>query len=155
MWTLTLLLACQLSGTLEDGNPLAPFDMNRINSRVIEAFRQAWRLADHGESNGEAGVLIVEEPGGDYSAKVQFDPDSLKQVRFWLTPGVVAIFHTHPNSSRQEPSKQDRRNSDQLQIPAFTLTNRGLWVYSPKTRKTSLVMPLLSWLFPKQWRDCR
>ena len=154
MWTLTALLACQLFGTLADGNPLAPFDMSGVNNGIVEALRRAWYLAEHGDSNGEAGVVIVEEPDGGYSANVQFDPARSRQVYFRVTPSVVAILHTHPNNSLQQPSRQDRSNSDLLQIPTFTLTNRGLWVYSPKTRKTNLVMPLLSWLDPKNWSAC-
>jgi len=134
-----------------DANAFAPFDLRRVNDDVVDALRKAWELAEYGRSAKEAGVVIVEEPNGRYSARVQSSNDLRFQVRLDILPGTVAVFHTHPNSSGYEPSVVDRKNADQLQIPTFTMTDRGLWGYNPKTRKISQVFPFRSWLEHRNW----
>lgn len=94
---------------------------------------------------------MIKEPDGAYRAEVVFELHEFLQVRFEVVPGTVAIMHTHPNSFGAMPSPQDRKNADLLQIPTFTMTNRGLWVYDPRTRKTSPLLPMLSWLDPNCW----
>lgn len=129
----------------------SPFEMSRMDAQIVATLRQAWRLAEEGRSPREAGVMVLREADGRYTAKLVFDPKAFHQVRFSVTPTVVAILHTHPNQVGREPSPSDRANSDLLQIPTFTLTNRGLWVYNPKTREVRLVMLMTSWLDPKSW----
>ena len=45
------------------------------------------------------------------------------------------------------------RNSDQLQVPNFTLTSRGVWIYDPRTRKSSRIIALLNWLRTEVWQS--
>lgn len=135
--------------------PAHGFDISKLDSGIIRQFRQAWHLSERGNSNQEVVVLIVREPDGTYEAELKQDRSGFQTVTFQFHPQVVAIFHTHPNRTPMQPSPQDIRNSDQLQVPNFTLTNRGMWVYDPITKKTSLVMPFLSWLRLENWRRIR
>jgi hypothetical protein len=137
-----------LSSTLSER---VPFEMRRVDAEVVSTLRQAWRLVEEGRSSREAGVMVSRETDGRYTAKLVFDPETFHQVRFTVTPDVVAILHTHPNQVGREPSPNDRANSDLLKIPTFTMTNRGLWVYNPKTRTVFQVMLMTSWLDPKSW----
>ena len=148
---LQTLVVFLLSTDGVDRNAFAPFDLRRINAEVVDAMRQAWKLAEYGKSSREAGVVVVLEQDGRYSAKVHFSPDSLLQVRMSVPPGTVALFHTHPNSVGYSPSPQDRKNADRLQIPSFTMTDRGLWAYNPTTGKTTEVLPMRSWLEHRNW----
>ena len=131
--------------------PAEGFDLTSVDPAIVERLREAWRLAERGQSNREVAVLVSREPGGDYSAEIRRDAGGFQTVTYTVHPGVVAIFHTHPNRTPPLPSTQDRRNADLLGIPSFTLTSRGLWRYDPATREASLVMPHLSWLKPDNW----
>jgi hypothetical protein len=144
------VLAALLSVSSPLGEP-AQFEMSRMDGEIVATLRKAWKLAEEGRSAREAGVMVLREADGRYTATLVFDPSAFHQVRFSVTPNVVAIFHTHPNQVGREPSPNDRANSDLLQIPTFTLTNRGLWVYNPITRRVRQVMLMTSWLDPKSW----
>lgn len=128
-----------------------PFEMRHVDAEIVATLRQAWRLVEEGRSSREAGVMLLRETDGRYTARLVFDPKAVHQVRFTVPANVVAILHTHPNQVGREPSPNDRANSDLLQIPTFTMTNRGLWVYNPKTREIRQVMLMTSWLDPKSW----
>ena len=148
------MLAIALLALLFAESPLGTpprFDIRRIDAEVVATLQQAWKLADEGRSAREAGVMVLRDADGSYTAKLVFDPASFHSVRFEITADVVAILHTHPNQSGREPSPADRANADLLQIPTFTLTDRGLWVYNPKTRDVRQVMIRLTWLNPKNW----
>jgi len=131
------------------------FDISMVGSDVVSRFREAWHISERGDSNREVVVQIVRQPDGAYAAEIATDPQGYQTVTFEVRPEAVAIFHTHPNRCPAKPSPQDTRNSDQLQVPNFTLTNRGMWVYDPASKRTSLVMPFLSWLRPENWQRAR
>ena len=145
-----IVLGLTIGAHAAEHNP-GRFDMSRMDRGLVAELGRAWRLVERGDSNREAVVLIVRTPDGAYSAELEQDPSGFQTVTFGVHSRVVAIFHTHPNRCPAMPSPQDIRNSDLLQIPNFTLTSRGMWVYDPAARKTTMVMPFLSWLAPRNW----
>jgi len=150
MKLLQILLVLKLSVATEQS--LMPFDFQRVNREVVDAMRRAWKLTDYGRSLKEAGVVVMEEPDGRYSAKVQFSAERWMSVELNVPANAVAIFHTHPNNVGYAPSPEDKKNSDMLQIPGFIMTDRGLWAYSPQTRTTTQVMVMISWLDLRNWQ---
>ena len=144
-------LACSLVSRAAQPEP-GGFDISKMRPDLVAELRRAWRLAERGDSNRETAVLIVRTPDGAYASELKQDPSGYQTVTFQVRPGVVAIFHTHPNRSPAQPSPQDIHNSDRLQVPNFTLTSRGMWLYDPAARKTTLVMPFLSWLTARNWQ---
>ena len=139
--------------SLAAGGLTPAFQMGRVNKEIVSTLKEAWRLAGSGRSSREAGVLLLQNDDGSYNAKLVFDPDAYRQVRFEVTEDVVAMLHTHPNDGNSEPSPQDKRNADFLQIPTFTISATGLWVYNPRTRQTRIVMLDETWMDPANWTE--
>jgi len=129
------------------------FQLKNMNSTLVAQLKQAWQAAGKGSSNHEAAVIIVQQPDSSYQAILVFDQEGFQTIRLEVPPHAVAIFHTHPNHAGGEPSLADRRNSDLLSIPNFTLTDRGVWVYDPHTRRTSRIHYKLAWLDAKNWQE--
>lgn len=120
---------------------------------LVAHLRRAWMAVERGQSNREAAVLIVPSTAdaGGWRAVPVFDSESYQTIKLEVPPGTLAILHTHPNHLGGEPSPADRRNSDMLGIPNYTLTDRGVWRYDPRTRRTERVMYKLSWLEAANW----
>lgn len=118
---------------------------------LSEQLRRAWLAVERGHASREAAVLIVAGEQGGWRAVPVLDQAGFQSIRLEIPPRTVAILHTHPNSTSGEPSPADRRNSDLLGIPNFTLTDRGVWRYDPRTRRSERVMYKLSWLEHGSW----
>ena len=72
---------------------------------------------------------------------------------------TFALFHVHPDKSGPYPStsennalgRKDRGDtlvSDQKQIPFYVLSSRGLTMYDPKTKKSTMLRKNLDWTKP-------
>ncbi len=129
----------------------APFIISTFDRATIEAFAMAWSRAGAGVSSTEGAVLILRMPNGGYSAKAIRFSNEFKAISFRWTPAIVAIIHTHPNKSSARPEGEDLNVADRYGVPIFTITNRGMYVYDPATRRTSKIMDGLDWLDPSKW----
>jgi hypothetical protein len=78
-----------------------------------------------------------------------------KQFTFRWTADVTAVVHTHANGDNPEPVGQDLKLADRFGIPVFTITQFGMYLYDPDTRKTTLVQQGLDWLNSKKWNRDR
>jgi hypothetical protein len=77
---------------------------------------------------------------------VQPRTNEYKKCTFKWNAAAIAIVHTHPNGSDPKPAEQDRQVADKYDVPNFTLTLSGMYVYDPATKKTSKVLNGLDWL---------
>ena len=131
------------------------FEMTRINVEVIKEFRKVWRISGLGINNVEGFVRVLLRPDGTYAAQSLGMSNEYKKFTFKWDPQTVAIVHTHPNNHDPRPSGQDLDLSNRFQIPIFTLTNRGMYMYDPLTRRITLVHQGLDWLNPLKWASVK
>ncbi len=124
----------------------------RVDRQVIKEFEKAWAVASAGTSKLEGVVLIFRMFDGSYRAQSQGNTNEYKKFTFKFTPNAVAIVHTHPNSIDPRPSAEDTELSDKLMVPVFTITNRGMFMYNPKTKKITRIMDGMDWLDHAKWR---
>lgn len=118
---------------------------------IVEEFSKAWQRASCGASHTESVLLILRMVDGSYSARSQGFTNEFKKFTFPWHPATVAIVHTHPNGSDPRPQVYDMALADKFKVPIFTITNKGMYVYDPFTRKTNLVQENLDWLDPTKW----
>lgn len=124
----------------------------RLDKHVIKEFEKAWAVSSAGTANLEGVVLIFRLVDGSYRAQSQGLTNQHKRFTFKFTPNAVAIVHTHPSSIDPRPSAEDQEISDKLKVPVFTITSRGMFMYNPKTRKTTKIMDGMDWLDHTKWR---
>lgn len=127
------------------------FTMSAIGQQAAKQFEKAWQRSGCGATSLEGLVLILREQDGTYRAVSQPSTNEHRQVTFTLTPDVIAIVHTHPNDRDPQPGDDDRRLADKYQIPVYTITLYGMFMYDPKIKKTSRLQTGLDWLDPKKW----
>jgi hypothetical protein len=51
-----------------------------------------------------------------------------------------------------KPNGQDLQLADKFGVPVFTLTQRGMYVYDPATKKVTRIQEGLDWLESSKWR---
>lgn len=129
----------------------AMFAISTFNKKIVSEFSKAWQRTSCGASHTEAVVLILRMVDGSFSARSQGFTNEFKRFTFAWHPATVAIVHTHPNGSDPRPQADDCALADKYKVPVFTITNKGMYVYDPFTRKTSLVQEDLDWLEPSKW----
>ena len=129
----------------------ARFAISIFNGKIIEEFSRAWRRAGTGVSPTEAVVLILRMADGSFSAKSQGYTNEYKKFTFPWHPATVAVVHTHPNGSDPKPQHDDMTLADKYKVPVFTITNRGMYVYDPFTKKTHQVQEGLDWRDASKW----
>jgi hypothetical protein len=132
---------------------VVPFDFSIINQEMTEEFSKAWRVAKAGTSEYEGVVLYYLLPDGSYQVKALKSTNEYKKFSFTWDNRIAAIFHTHPKSVDPRPSVDDMKVADKYNVLMFTLTVRGMYVYDPGTKKTSVVMYGLDWLNASKWTD--
>jgi hypothetical protein len=127
------------------------FVISRFDRKMIEEFSRAWIRAADGTAANESVVLILRMVGGGYSARSLGTTNQNRAFTFGWHPATVAIVHTHPNGSDPRPQGEDINVADKYRVPVFTITSRGMFVYDPSTKTTSLVKRNLDWLDPSKW----
>lgn len=127
------------------------FVISRFDRKMIEEFNRAWMRAGDGTAVNESVVLILRMAGGGYAARSLATTNQNRAFTFGWHPATVAIVHTHPNGSDPRPQGEDINVADKYRVPIFTLTSRGMFVYDPSTKTTSLVKQNLDWLDPSKW----
>jgi len=130
-----------------------PFVISTFDAGMVEEFGRAWRSAGAGTVSSESVVLILRMANGGYSARWMGYSNEYKAFTFPWHPATVAIIHTHPNKSTARPQGQDLTVADKYGVPIFTITNRGMYVYDPATKKTSQVKEGLDWLDISKWSE--
>ena len=130
----------------------ADFAMSKIDRGMVEAFGKAWRHSGNGTLPQEGVVLMLQMADGGYSGREMGSTNEDRRFTFRWHPATIAIVHTHPNASDPKPQDEDIAVADKHQVPIFTITSRGMYVYDPGTRKLSKVMSNLDWLEVSNWR---
>jgi len=127
------------------------FVISRFDRKMIGEFSRAWIRAGDGTAANESVVLILRMVGGGYSARSLGTTNQNRAFTFGWHPATVAVVHTHPNGSDPRPQGEDIKVADKYGVPVFTITSRGMFVYDPSTRTTSMVKRNLDWLDPSNW----
>ncbi len=137
----------------EPAKPLKTLDLSKFDKPVIKQFENAWHVAKCGTSHSEGVVLIYRMFDGGYRADFLGASNEYKQFTFNINSAVIAIVHTHPNTSPARPSPDDMAVADKYRVLIFTITLRGMFVYDPFTKKTRAVMDGIDWLDPAKWNE--
>ena len=95
--------------------------------------------------------MILRTPNGGYAGQELGATNENKQFTFRWRPETIAIVHTHPNTSNPKPQDEDIAVADRHNVPIFTITSRGMYVYDPGTKTLSKVMRDLDWLEYSKW----
>ena len=125
--------------------------LKRINAGVVRQFEKAWFLSNSGTDGREGLVLIFRMLDGSYRGKLINSTGEYKKLSFKWDPSAVAIVHTHPNKDNPKPSEHDQRVAEKLDVPIFTITIWGMYVYDPSTKIIVQVLDGLDWLDPLKW----
>ena len=129
--------------------------MSRFDKDIVKAFRAAWYHAGKGVAALEAVVLIIRKTDGSCKA-VLLDPTRQHyRFTFCLQPGTIAVVHTHPNDVDPRPAAADINIADRFQVPMFTLTTNGMFLYDPTTKVTRRVQDGIDWLINSKWARYR
>ena len=131
----------------------ADYAISKVDSGIVKAFEKAWERSVLGTSSVEGVVLILRMADGSFSGRDMGWTNEYKSFTFPWHPAAIAIVHTHPNASDPEPCGADLVAADKYRVPIFTITNRGMFVYDPGTRKISKVMSNLDWLDQSRWSN--
>ncbi|GEM_PF-1118020 len=124
--------------------------LTNIDNETRLEFHKAWRIAKSGVGMMEAVVLLYRMGDGSIQARSLGSSNEYKQFTFAWHPAIVAVVHTHPNSSNAQPAADDIKLADRFGIPVCTITDRGLFAYDPTTRKTVKLHDNLDWLSPSR-----
>ena len=124
----------------------AEYAISTFDKEVVAAFAKAWSRSSNGTTGVEGVVLVLRMLGGGYSGREMGATNEQKKFTFRWHPATIAIVHTHPNNSDPRPHDEDFAVADKYQVPIFTITSRGMFVYDPFTRKISRVLDNLDWL---------
>jgi len=87
---------------------------------------------------------------GTFIGKSQGYTNQYKKFTFKMIPNSIAIVHTHPSGCDPRPSRDDRQVADDYDVPIFTITVHGMYVYDPATKKTNKVLDGMDWLNPSR-----
>lgn len=129
----------------------ADYAISKIDNEIVKAFEKAWQRSGNGATSLEGVVLILRMADGSFSGRDMGATNEYRRFTFAWHPAAIAIVHTHPNSADPKPCDEDIGVAEKHGVPIFTLTNRGMYVYDPGTRKVSKVMNDLDWLDRVSW----
>lgn len=140
-----------------DGRPLVGsrtrFVLSDIDEKMVKQFNGAWQQCVLGTKDREAVVLVLREPDGSIKAVSAGRSNQSYQFTFIWNAAIIAIFHTHPNNRDPIPVEQDILVARRFDIPIFTLTSRGMYLYDPATDRITKVKGGIDWLDSSNWRQ--
>jgi hypothetical protein len=124
------------------------FILSAISDQTRAEFKKAWWAAGGGARQIESVVLLYRGRNRTLIAAPEGCTNQRLSFSFKWSPNIIAVVHTHPNSASPEPQRNDLEIADKYRVPVFTITNRGMFVYDPATKKTTKVFGGLAWLEP-------
>ncbi|HXI90957.1 MAG TPA: hypothetical protein VNO24_13145 [Blastocatellia bacterium] len=127
------------------------FIISKIDAAAAKVFQEAWHVSRNGSDGFEGLVLVYATTDGGIIARSQGKSAEQKHFTFGWTSNIIAVVHTHPNGVDPKPAGDDLRLADRFAVPVFTITQRGMYVYDPDTKKVSLVKSGLEWLESAKW----
>lgn len=128
------------------------FVISKVDDAATKEFQKAWHASRNGSDGFEGLVLVYRAHDGSVSTRSQGRSDEQKQFTFGWTANIIAVVHTHPNGVDPKPVGHDLRLADRFGVPVFTITQRGMYVYDPETRRISMVQDGLDWLESSKWK---
>ena len=130
------------------GDPANNGDALSCQAGFIAASNQAWMRAGDGFSNTESGFWVT----GSATSPTYTPLPSTNQpgtiTGLTVPSNAIALVHTHPNSSIPQPSPGDINNSNASNLPFYVLSSRGLWLYQPHAKSSTMLRPGTSWQKP-------
>jgi len=129
----------------------AEFILTGIDKSAVAQFKNAWRSAGAGVDKIEAVVLLYRKTDGLLESTLLPLTNEIERFDFRWNAAIIGVVHTHPNCDDFRPSPQDVQVSKRLNVPIFTITSRGMYVYDPETKKIRRVQPGLDWLDYSKW----
>jgi hypothetical protein len=136
-------------------NPIAAnrpgFVLSDIGEQVVKEFNGAWQQCVLGTRDTEAVVLVVRNPDGSLKAVSAGRSNKAYEFTFVWNPAIIAVFHTHPNNRPPQPVEQDILVARRFDVPIFTLSRRGMFMYDPTTDRITKVKSGTDWLDSSSW----
>jgi hypothetical protein len=127
------------------------FIISKLDAAAAREFQEAWHVSRNGSDGFEGLVLVFPTTDGTIVARSQGKSAEQKHFTFGWTSNIIAVVHTHPNGVDPKPAGDDLRLADRFGVPVFTITQRGMYVYDPESRRISMVQAGLDWLESAKW----
>ena len=141
-----LAAAAQTEGEPEEAK--INFILSKMDEGIRQAFQKAWQISGGGIADVEGVVLLYRQRDGSLRATPLGRTNERLQSTFQWNYAILAIVHTHPNHHDPRPGGEDSRIADRFDVPVFTITSRGMFVYNPRTRKIAKVFNGMEWHNP-------
>lgn len=132
------------------GNP-SRFLLSDIDEKMVKQFNGAWQQCGLGTKDYEAVVLVLSESDGSVKGVSAGRSNQSYEFTFKWNPAIIAVVHTHPNNRDPKPQPQDILVARRFDVPIFTLTRRGMYLYDPATDRITKVKSGTDWLDSSSW----
>jgi hypothetical protein len=127
------------------------FILTAIDESAVTQFKNAWRSVNSGFDKFEAVVLLYRKIDGSLGSTLLPLTYQIERFVFRWNGAIIGIVHTHPNCDDFRPSHDDLKLSRRFNVPIFTITSRGMYMYDPEKKKISRVQEGLDWLDRSKW----
>ena len=127
------------------------FVLSDVDEELVKEFNGAWQQCVLGAKDIEAVVLLLRGPNGSVRPVSAGHSTQSYSFTFKWNPDIIAVFHTHPNNRDPKPQPQDVQIARRFDVPIFTLTSRGMYLYDPITDRITRVKSGTEWLESSSW----
>ncbi len=139
------------SSDTESASIRTTFDLSKIDEGVTEQFKKAWEYSRRGTAYVEGLVFIFRNSDGSYRAEALPPNNEFNKLTFKWDRDAIAVVHTHPTNCNPRPSTNDIQLADSHRVPMFTITQYGMYMYDPNTKRIIKVQDNLDWLKGSKW----
>jgi hypothetical protein len=129
----------------------AEYILTAIDESAVAQFKNAWRSVGSGTDKIEAVVVLYRKIDDSLESTLLPLTNEIERFGFSWNAAIIGVVHTHPNRDDFRPSHQDLKVSNRFNVPIFTITSRGMYMYDPEKKKISRVQPDLNWLDYSKW----
>lgn len=150
---LTLSFSTAQAQTSASNGERSRFSLSSIDKKMVKQFNGAWRQAALGTMDTEAVVLVLRESDGSIKSVSGGRTNQFYEFTFTWNPAIIAIVHTHPNNRDPKPQEQDILVARRFDVPIFTITLRGMYMYDPETDTITKLKNGIDWLDSSSWRQ--